>query len=379
MKQRNVMRNRTLLAAAVPLLFAACTSGRSDEAAGTAPRGVAVRTVTVVARDLADEVVLTGTLKPRAQVQVVAEVQARLLRVLRDEGARVGKGEVLAVLDDTDYRLANDRARAALAMAEANRAHAQAEKERADNLLKTGGITDRDHLSAQVALQVGEASLAQAKAEVAIAGQQLARTQVKAPFAGRVAKRFPDPGSMLAPGTPLFTLVDDSVLEFRAQVASRDLAKVRLGAAARLSIDALPGTRIEGRVARVEPLVDERSRSFQVVIEVPGRPELVGGLFARAALHVGEVAGALVVPPAALVRDGSDPASAGVFVVRQGKAEKVTVALGVETPDGVQVTSGLGTGDAVVLDPPTALASGAPVDVQNGGRGAAKPAANQER
>jgi RND family efflux transporter MFP subunit len=257
-------------------------------------------------------------------------------------------------------------------VAEANRAHAQVEKERADNLLKTGGITDRDHLSAQVALQVGEASLAQAKAELAIAGQQLARTQVKAPFAGRVAHRFPDAGAMLAVGAPLFTLVDDSVLEFKAPVPSRDFARVKLGAATQLSVDALPGARIEGRIARMEPLVDERSRSFQVVVEVPGHRDLVGGLFARAAVSVGQVAGALVVRPAALVRDGSDPSKADVFVVRQGKAEKVTVALGVETPDGIQVTSGLAAGEAVVLDPPTALAAGAPVDVQNGGRGAAK-------
>ena len=369
------MTNRAqLLLAAAPLLLSACSSGRTAET--EAPRGLAVRTATVEKRDLPEDIVLSGTLKPRAQVQVVAEVQARLLRVLRDEGARVGKGETLAVLDETDYRLANDRARAALAVAEANRAHAQAEKERADNLLKTGGITDRDHLSAQVALQVGEASLAQAKAEVAIAGQQLSRTEVRAPFAGRVAKRFPDPGSMLAPGAPLFTLVDDSVLEFDAQVASRELAKVRLGAAARLSIDALPDARIEGRVARIEPLVDERSRSFQAVIEVPGRPGLVGGLFARASVRVGEVKGALVVPPAALVRDGADLASASAFVVRQGRAEKVAVALGVEAPDGIQVTSGLAAGDVVVLDPPTALAAGAPVDVQNGGRGATKPVAN---
>jgi len=127
-------------------------------------------------------------------------------------------------------------------------------------------------------------------------------------------------------------------------------------------------------VARIEPLVDERSRSFQAVVEVPGQPGLVGGLFARASVRVGEVKGALVVPPAALVREGADPASASTFVVRQGKAEKVDVALGVETPDGIQVTSGLAAGDVVVLDPPTALASGAPVDVQNGGRGDRKPA-----
>jgi multidrug efflux pump subunit AcrA (membrane-fusion protein) len=102
----------------------------------------------------------------------------------------------------------------------------------------------------------------------------------------------------------------------------------------------------------------------------------VGGLFARAFVRVGEVEGALVVPPAALVREGADPASASAFLVRQGKAEKVTVALGVEAPDGIQVTSGLAAADVVVLDPPTALASGAPVDVQNGGRDAAKPPAS---
>jgi RND family efflux transporter MFP subunit len=369
------MSPRTLLlpltAALLPL--AAC-SGGSRAAEEAAPRGLAVRTTAVEVRDLPEEVVLTGTLRPRAQVQVVAEVQARLLRVVREEGSRVGKGDLLAVLDETDYRLANDRARAALAVAEANRAHAQAEKERADNLLKTGGITDRDHLAAQVAQQVGEAGLAQARAEVAIAGQALARTQVKAPFSGRVARRFPDPGAMLAPGAPLFTLVDDSVLEFKAPVPSKDYGKVKVGAAVALAIDALEGARVLGRVARIEPLVDERSRSFQVVVEVPGRADLVGGLFARAAVRVGQVSGAHVVPPSALVRDGSDPSTAEAFVVRAGKAERIAVTIGVEAPDGVQVTSGLAPGDEVVLDPPTSLASGAPVEVRNARAGAAAAA-----
>ena len=372
------MTKRTpLLLATLPLVLSACSGGGSAESAAAAPRGLAVRTAPVVKRDLPEDVVLTGTLKPRAQVQVVAEVQARLLRVLRDEGARVTEGDVLAMLDETDYRLANDRARAMLAVAEANRAHAQTEKERADNLLKTGGITDRDHLAAQVALQLADAGLAQARAESAIVAQQLARTQVKAPFTGRVAKRLQDPGSMLAPGAPLFTLVDDSVLEFKAPVPSRDLAKVKLGAPVELGIDALPGARVSGRIARIEPIVDERTRSFQVVVEVPGRPGIVGGLFARASVRVGQVEGALVVPPSGLVRDGSDPTRAEVFVVRGGKAEKVAVTLGVEAPDGVQATSGLVAGDAVVLDPPTALASGAPVEVRNE-RGAAKPGAAAE-
>ncbi len=116
-------RNLLLLTTAALLPVAAC-SGGSRTAEEAAPRGLAVRTAAVEKRDLPEEVVLTGTLKPRAQVQVVAEVQARLLRVVREEGSRVAKGDVLALLDDTDYRLANDRARAAQAMAEANRAFA---------------------------------------------------------------------------------------------------------------------------------------------------------------------------------------------------------------------------------------------------------------
>jgi membrane fusion protein (multidrug efflux system) len=367
-------RSPLLIATAAASLAAACAGPRADTTA--APKGVPVRTAVVEQRDLPDQIVLTGTLRPRSEVQIVAEVPARLLRLLRDDGARVAKDEVLAVLDETDYRLANDRARAALAVAEANRAHAEAEKERADNLLKTGGITDRDHLSAQVALQVADAALAQVRAETAIAGQQLARTQVRAPFAGRIGRRFPDPGAMLAAGAPLFTLVDDSVLEFEAQVPSRDFAKVKLGAPVELQIDALAGSTIQGRIARLQPLVDERSRSFRVVVEVPGRSDLVGGLFARAAVHVGTAKHALVVPPAALVRDGSDPAKAEIFVVREGKAEKHTITVGVETPDGIQAVNGLRAGDRVVLDPPTALADGAAVELPNGNGAVAGGAAN---
>jgi len=330
-----------------------------------APRGVPVRTAAVEVRDLEENLVLTGSLKPRAQVQVVAEVAARLLRVVRDEGSRAARGELLAVLDDTDYRLAHARARAALEVAEANRAHALVEKERADNLLKTGGITDKDHLAAQVGLRVAQAALAQASAEAEISAVQLARCQIRAPFTGRVAKRSADPGAMLASGAPLLTLVDASVFEFRGSVPSADYGKVVQGAPVALSLDALGGRTVEGRVARIVPLVEERTRAFEVVVEVPSNPDLVGGLFARAVVRVGAIKDALVVPPQALLRDGAQGADAHVFVVSRGQADRRAVRLGVEAPQAVQVTEGLAAGEQVVLDPPVSLGSGAPVDVQS--------------
>jgi RND family efflux transporter MFP subunit len=352
----------------VPLLILALATaacGKDETRALEKPRGLPVRTASVEARDIESTVRLTGSLKPRAQVEVVAEVGARLLRIVKDEGARVEMGDVLAVLDDTDYRLSHDRAAAALKVAEANRAHAQVEKERADNLLKTGGVTDKDHLAAQVNLQVAEASLGQVKAEAAIAAQQLSRCQVRSPLSGRVARRHVDAGAQLASGTPIFTVVDDGRLEFRSQVPSADYARVKVGDPVEVKVEAL-GKSFPGRVARVTPLVDERSRSFEAVVEVPGGRDLVGGLFARADVRVGKVAGALVVPPTALVRDGADPAAAQAFVVAGGKAERRSLKLGVETAHAVQVTEGLKAGDVVVLDPPVALSDGTQVEAQAG-------------
>ncbi len=355
--------NRVLVAIflAGTALLTACKREQAV-AAMEVNRAVPVRAATVEQRTITEELTVTGTLKPQAQVQVVSEIAARMLRLNKDESAWVAKGEVIAVLDDTDARLAQERAAAAVAVAQANREHAVAERNRADNLLKTGGITDKDHLAAQVNLQVAEAALQQARAEAAIAAQQVAHCQIHAPFSGRVAKRYVDAGTMLAPGTPVVTLVDDSVIEFRGSVPSADIARVRQGAPLTVAVDAMPGTILRGQVTRILPVVDERSRSFEIVARVAAG-QISSGLFARARIKVRDVADAIVVPPAALMHDGSRPDTANVFVIEQGKADLREVGVGVEGLDAVQVRSGLKPGAVVVVDPPTTLAAGAPVQI----------------
>lgn len=355
------------LAGLVATLAATACGGppaAAPDAAAAAPRALPVRTAPVDQRDIVETLSVTGTLRPRAEVKVIAEVTARLERVLKDEGAAVKKGELLAVLDATDYQLALQRAEAALAVADANRAHAAVERDRANSLLKTGGITDKDHLAAQVNLQVTEASMAQAKAEVAVAQQSITRTRIVAPFAGHIATRLADAGSVLASGTPIFSIVDDAVLEFRGNVPSGDYAKVRVGAPVTLTVDALPDTKLTGQITRISPIVQERNRSFELVARVPGQDRLIGGMFARAGVRVREITGALLVPPASVLREGAEPGRGQIFVIVNGKAERREIALGVEEPHAVQVVQGVAAGDVVVIDPPVSLASGAPVQVQ---------------
>ncbi len=262
---KTTRRAQLLVLAVAALGGAAACSGTEAEttpAAVETARSIPVRTATVETRDLVETLSLTGTLDARSEVTVVPEISARIERVLRNEGDRVPRGELLAVLDDQDFRLARDRAKANLDLAEANRAHAHAEKDRADALLKTGGITDKDHLSAQVAVQVANASHAQARSELALAERQLGRSRITAPISGRVAKRHADAGTIVSAGTPLYTIVDESVFELRSAVGSSDFGKLNVGGTVIVTVDALPGFVTEGEVNRISPKVDARSRSF---------------------------------------------------------------------------------------------------------------------
>ena len=362
--QTSIRTNLLILGFAAAMGGAACSGTEADVPVAETERTIPVRTAIVETRDLAETLSLTGTLDPRAEVTVVPEVTARVQRVLRNEGDRVVRGQRLAVLDDADFKLARDRAKANLDLAEANQAHARAEKERADALRKTGGITDKDHLAAQVAVQLADASNAQAQADLAITERQLGRSFIDAPISGRIAKRHADAGTVVNAGTPLYTIVDDSVFELRSSVGSGDFGKLTVGGKVTVTVDALPGFVTEGEVNRISPQVDARSRSFEVIISLPGQPQLVSGLFARAEVRVREVPGALTVPPSALQRDGSDPSKATAFVVANKKAERRDVTVGVESSEAVQVTSGLKVGEVVVLDPPSALGPGSQVQVQ---------------
>jgi membrane fusion protein (multidrug efflux system) len=371
MKTTTIRAQLFVLALAAAGGAAACSEPETTAAPVETVRSIPVRTAIVETRDLVETLSLTGTLDPRSEVTVVPEISARVVSVLRSEGDRVSRGQPLAVLDDADFRLARDRAQANLDLAEANRAHARAENDRADALLKTGGITDKDHLSARLAVQVADASHAQARSEMALAERQLGRSRITAPITGRVAQRHADVGTIVNAGTPLYTIVDDAVFELRSSVGSSDFSKLKVGGTVIVTVDALPGFVTEGEVNRISPKVDARSRSFEVIISVPGRPELVSGLFARADVNVREVLGSLTVPPSALLRDGSDPSKAQTFVVIKNQVERRDVALGVEASDAVQVVSGLNAGDVVVVDPPSALGPGTQVHVEgNAQRGA---------
>jgi RND family efflux transporter MFP subunit len=367
-------------------------------APGPAPREV--RVVPVAERPLARTVATTGTLAADEQVTLGAKVAGRVERIEVDLGTPVKRGQPVARLDQTDFRLRAEQAEAALQQARARlgltptgadervdpeqtalvrqaRAvleEARLTRDRSVRLLEQQLIARAQLDTAEANLKVAEgryqdaleevrnrqAVLAQRRSELELARQQLADTVVASPVDGAVSQRHASPGEFLAAGAPMATVVRLHPLRLRVSVPEREATSVRVGQVVRLTVEG-DATVHGGRVVRLAPVVQELNRTLTVEAEVPNqRGTLRPGAFARAEIVTDAAQPVLTVPGSALV------VFAGVekvLVVRNGKAAEVRVQTGRRLGGEVEIVEGLGRGEAVV-DRPGSLTGGQPVTVK---------------
>jgi len=216
------------------------------------------------------------------------------------------------------------------------------------------------------------------------AGRVVPAADADPTLAYTVAERFVSEGEIVraAPPTKLFRLVVDSVLKLKAAVPERYASQVRPGQEVDLAVESLPGQKIGGRVARVNPTVDTANRTFEVEVWVPNRDRLLkSGSFATASILLGADDGAVTVPEEAIVR------YAGVtklFTVMDDKAVVIPVELGsrldIPGPAGaahrwVEVSGAIAVGVPVVTTGHSQLSDGAAVRIRDVPRNAsASPA-----
>jgi RND family efflux transporter MFP subunit len=397
------MRLDWLAVSLLALLAVGCTgeskASQEKQAAASPPPPRQVRVIDAVEERVARTVFATGTLAAEDQVVVGTKVPGRLADISVDMGTRVKRGQVLARLDASDYRLRVDQAEAALQQARARlglgatgtdervdpeqtsivrqaRAvleEARLTRDRAARLVEQDLIARAQFDTAEANLKIAEgryhdaleevrnrqALLAQRRSEVELARQQLTDTAMVSPIEGAVAIKQASVGEYLAAGAPVATVVRLHPLRLRVNVPERDAADVRTGQAVRLTVEG-DTTVYQGRVVRLSPIVQEQNRTLSVEAEIPNeRAVLKPGAFARAEI-VSEVSQPVIrVPATALVT------FAGIeklLVVRQGKAVEVRVQTGRRGGDTVDIVSGLKAGEQVVLQPGN-LASGQAVVV----------------
>ncbi len=335
--------------AALVTLLTACGGESSTPAAkrGT-PAGAHLVTVLSVARESAAVTSEhTGTLRARRTLRVFTQEEGRITSLPFYEGDRVKQGDVLLRLDDALLKAELDKTLA-------NRRQAELDLRRLSKLQQQKLVSDDERARAATALDV-------ARAEERVLRTRLGYAVETAPFGGLVSERLAEPGDVVAPNTHVLTITDPSSLVTELSVSELILPDVAVGDPVRVRIDALGDQTFSGKVLRIHPTLDPRSRHG--VVEVAIEPVPVGaraGQFCRVTLTTAERE-RLLIPFLALRRDRS-----GDFVYRldkERKVHRVAVRAGRNVGDRVEILEGLAAGDPVVTRGFLGLREGMVVDV----------------
>jgi HlyD family secretion protein len=365
-------------------------------------RGVEVRFEKVGRKDLVAAVTASGKIQPKKKVDISADITGRITRIAVREGDLVKEGQFLLQIDPTVYEANVQRAQAALSAADAGAVQARANRDQALRALQrtkelrqqNPNLVPAEQLEqAQTAYDIAEANLNaaqhqvdQSRAAAREARDQLAKTRLMAPMAGRVTRLAVEEGEVAVPSTfskdvgLLLTVSDLSVIQAEVQVDETDVVRIHLGDSVEVSIDAFPDTAFTGRVSKVSNSsvrtaassatgTNDRAVDYEVEITLDHPPaEVRPDLSATARVVTDTRKQVLSIPIIALTVREHTPVSTearpvdttaakkkketeGVFVVDKGAATFRPVKVGIAGDEYFEVVDGLKEGETIVAGP----------------------------
>lgn len=342
---------RLLLGLLFAVLVAACEKSESKVTAQPPPpKGpqVKVSVLEVQPTSMKDVLVLPGETQAWEDVRVSSDMEGVVEWIGPKEGQRVRKGELLARIDVAARKAALDRAMASFNLADEL-------FKRRESLFQRSIISKEELDRAFTERALAETNLRQAQVEYE-------RGFLKAPISGIVNHLYVDAGEYVGRGAPVMDLVNVERIKIQLNVPEMDVRFLRPGHDALVTVDALPGKKIFGKVDFVAYKADPATKTFQVqvVVENPAS-EIRPGMIARVGLLRREVQDALAVPLFALVNKGGERV---LFVEKDGVVSARTVSLGIIEGDRVQITSGLNAGERVIVSGQAEVEEGMQVQVQ---------------
>lgn len=330
------MRILLLLTSLISLGFFSCSSDRKKDAQAQqkAPQRPPARTDVFIAKTqtVINQLEISGTILANEETQIFPEVAGRLTNIYFREGAFVGKGALLAKLNDADLRAQLNKLSVQLKIAQQN-------ENRSEQLLKIQGISQQDY----------EASLLQVnniRADMAIVNTQIAKTNIRAPFSGKIGLKMVSPGAYVSSQTPITTLSQVSQLKIDFTVPEKYSNQIKPGQFVNFTVEGSQRA-FTAKVTATESRVAENTRSLGIRAAVQGdQVGLTPGKFARVKLAFDPDPNAIVVPTQAII-----PQARGkrVYLYQNGVAKSVDVETGVRDSAYIHVTSGLKAGDTVIV------------------------------
>jgi membrane fusion protein, multidrug efflux system len=308
------------------------------------------------------EVEAPGTLIPLDEAGIAAQTAGPVTDVRVEEGSRVNQGDVLVRLETVKAELGVKQADAALAQARANLDKAKSELGRKDLLLADRTIAQGTFDAFKAQYDAAVATADGAETALQLARQRLRELTVTAPFAGVVKEKRVSLGQYVREGEALVVLMRVDPLKVQFDVPEKYSGRLSVGDEVRATVVALPGQVFTGKIANVFPSVAVQSRTVRVEARIPNPGyRLKPGFYASVRVPAALLPGSVVIPQTALVRrEGVE----SVFVLKDGRAELVRVETGVETKESVEIVSGLGGDDQVIVSGGETLKPGDRVNVR---------------
>jgi membrane fusion protein (multidrug efflux system) len=302
-----------------------------------------VRAVILGTHRMADHVTTVGTILANEDVDVRTEISGRVEAISFTEGSRVAKGRVLVKLADAELRAQAARAESRLAMA-------QDEAGRQKQLFEQNLSSQREYDTAVNELNV-------AKADADLVRAQLAKTEIRAPFDGKVGLRFVSEGSYVSPATRITSIQDDTPVKLDFSVPERYAARLKAGDTIRFTVQGTSRV-FDGTIYALEPSIDTATRTMRVRATSPNNDgALVPGAFADVEIVLGERE-TLSIPAFALIPELK---SHRILIYAGGKAESRTVEIGTRTDTTVEIVRGAEAGDTLITSAILQLKPGAAV------------------
>lgn len=358
-----------IVLAGIALAALLLLTGPSLSPQSVEPMTPLVRVQTVVLEDVALSSLTHGTVAPRTETELVAEVAGRVIKVSPKlvSGGFFDAGEELLQIEPLDYELALEQARASIAQADSDLANARRAADRLDSLSERQLTSVSQQDDATNRMRIAEATLRSAKAQLARAERDLARTRITAPYEGRVRSERVDVGQFVNRGFSVATIYATDYAEVRLPINDEELAFLDLPLAP-LSEDELtvaaPSVTITARfagqkhqwpaqVVRTEGELDPQTRMINVVARVDspyapsgGRAPLAVGLFVDAEIH-GRVARNVAVLPRSAVRQNNQV----LLVDNEGRLRFRAVTVLRMVGEQAYISAGLAAGERVCISP----------------------------
>lgn len=328
---------------------------------GAGDEAVPVSVAPVQRKSLNSFLVLNGTVEPERKVEVFSRLSAYVKQIVREEGAYVKEGDILALLDDTEIKISYEQAKIQLDQARLSLEEAER------NFKRSQELVERDLISEQE-FQAVEATYKQRRLDHQNRAEsfknlelQLNWTRIRALAEGYITERLVEVGSRVNPNQHVYTIEDFRPLLIRVFAPTSDAIKLKTGMPAEVITEVLRGTEFTGKVKLINPRIDTQTGTVKVTVEVFDESRLLRpGMFVEVRIAVGQKENVLVVPRKAILYKQN---KTYVFVLNRNQVSQREVSLGLTEEDEVEVIDGLAENESIVVVGVEGLKDGQRVDV----------------